>query len=263
MTTENFPATGSDDSVYPMAADLVASAYYGYAKLVWGPDGSAYQVTNSTPMPVVDVGAGTLLGSINNATGSSTSYLAAVEDGLVATTAYAGAYQTGFPMMFIRDDELTEASGVPEGAWLPGRANSRGAPWVAIDTAFDAGNDSFAVGVRATLDGCDVSKNLDVDESEDAVKASPGNLYGFYFANQHATFKRYLKFYDATVANVTVGSTAPVLTFPLPPDSAGVILMPWPVDFSAAITLAATAYLGDSDATAIGANEVVVNTFYK
>ena len=77
----------------------------------------------------------------------------------------------------------------------------------------------------------------------------------------------YLKFYNATAANVTVGTTVPVLTYPIPTNGdtngSGFILnMPIGFEFDTAITVAATTGIADNDTGAPGANEVVLNLGY-
>lgn len=167
----------------------------------------------------------------------------------------------GYPALFVRDDTLSDL-GVADGDWTPAKVNQRGAGWVAMDTVLDATNDAVAIGSKAGQ-GFLVARNIDVDESEDAVKASAGTLLGYYVANLHATNWRYLRFYNATVANVTVGTTAPVLTIPLPAATAGHIWLGEGVAFDTAITVAATTGVADNDTGAPGANEVVCNSFYK
>lgn len=262
MPPELFPTRGSDNNTYNFATDFVDGATWAYSKLAWGPTGSAYLTSADNPLPVLDSTSGNLLTSLLASSGAIQTSASDIVTGFVATNDAAGAYQKGVPFMGIRDDELSAVS-VTEGNWLPIRLNGRGAAWVAVDTVFDATNDSVAVGVRSGIDGCDTNVNLDVDESEDAIKATPGTLYGFYFTNLHASAKRYLKLYNATVANVSVGTTVPKLTIPLPPDSSGVVMMPWPVDFDTAITVAATTGFADNDTGGPGLNEVIVNTFYK
>ncbi len=116
--------------------------------------------------------------------------------------------------------------------------------------------------------GLDIFRSLDIDETEEAVKATAGQLYGYYFANL-ATAARYLKFYDDTVATVVVGSTTPVLTFPLPAISSGGVIVAGHVEFTnginfaTAITVACTTGLADADTGAPAANDVVINVFYK
>lgn len=110
-------------------------------------------------------------------------------------------------------------------------------------------------------EGLETFRSLDLDESEEAVKAAPGAVYGYYFYNANAAL-RYLKLYNATVTGTTVGTTTPLATFPLPPTSAGHIAFPEGIRFSTAITAAATTGLADNDTGAPSANDVIVNIFY-
>lgn len=115
----------------------------------------------------------------------------------------------------------------------------------------------------ATSGGTTLYKNIDVDESEDAVKATTGQVYWIHAINLSAAVL-YLKFYNATIGNVTVGTTVPDLTFPVPSnggtDGAGfVVSIPNGIAFSTAITIAATTGVADNDSGAPGANEVIVN----
>jgi len=113
-----------------------------------------------------------------------------------------------------------------------------------------------------TTSGCTIFRSIDLDETEEDIKTTAGNLYGYYFANTNAA-ARYLKFYNQTAANVVVGTTTPVLTFYLPPTSAGHVGLPFPISFSTAICAAATTGVADNDTGAPGANEVILNAFYK
>jgi hypothetical protein len=114
--------------------------------------------------------------------------------------------------------------------------------------------------------GCDIFRSLDLDESEEEVKASAGTVYGLWFSNT-ATATRFLKFYNATAASVTVGTTTPVLTIALPgntsDDISGVFSIAQGIAFGTAITVAATTGVADNDTGAPAANDVVVNIFYK
>lgn len=120
--------------------------------------------------------------------------------------------------------------------------------------------------VPMAADGCDIFRSLDLDETEEEVKASAGCVYGLWFSNV-ATSTRFLKFYNATAASVTVGTTTPVLTLALPgntsDDVSGVFGMAQGIKFSTAISVAATTGLADNDTGAPSTNDVVVNIFYK
>lgn len=120
---------------------------------------------------------------------------------------------------------------------------------------------------HATAGGATPYYNLDCDETEDAIKASAGKLFWIHVMNL-SNAVRYIKFYNATVANVTVGTTTPVLSFPIPTmadtNGAGFCLNfgDMGVTFDTAITVAAVTGLADNSTGAPGANEVVLNAGY-
>jgi hypothetical protein len=117
----------------------------------------------------------------------------------------------------------------------------------------------------SAANGCTIFRSLDIDESEEEVKATAGTVYGVWFSNM-ATSTRFLKFYNATAANVTVGTTTPVLTLAMPGNSSddisGVFSIAQGIKFDTAITVAATTGLADNDTGAPSANDVIVNVFY-
>ena len=117
-----------------------------------------------------------------------------------------------------------------------------------------------------TSGGTTLYKNIDVDETEDQIKASAGQVYWIHAINLTAA-ALFLKFYNATAASVTVGTTVPDLTFPVPgnadSDGAGFTLsIPNGIEFGTAITIAATTAVADNDSGAPGANALVVNLGY-
>lgn len=115
--------------------------------------------------------------------------------------------------------------------------------------------------------GCEVFRSIDLDETEEEVKATAGTLYGIWFSNM-ATSTRFLKIYNATAASVTVGSTTPAITLALPGNTSDDISgalggMAQGIKFGTAITVAATTGIADNDTGAPSANDVIVNVFYK
>jgi hypothetical protein len=112
------------------------------------------------------------------------------------------------------------------------------------------------VAPSADTEGLSIFRTLDADETEEAVKASAGKLYGWYLYNDGAN-EVYVKFYNDTVANVVVGTTAPVLTIPVPAGAAANVEFTNGIAFSAAITIAATTAVADNDTTAPAANQVI------
>lgn len=116
--------------------------------------------------------------------------------------------------------------------------------------------------VPLTSGGLSIHRSIDLDESEEEVKGSAGQLYGYFLYNL-ATAKRYIKFYDGTAAVIVVGTDTPVMTIPLEADQGANVNFGEGVQFSSGICIAATTGLADNDTGAPGANEVVANIFYK
>ena len=115
--------------------------------------------------------------------------------------------------------------------------------------------------VPRTSGGYTIFRSIDLDETEEEIKATAGQVFGWYIYNNAAT-THYVKFYNATAANVTVGTTTPVMTLPVPAGSAANVSNPAGIAFSTAITAAATTGVADNDTGAPAANAVVVNVFY-
>jgi hypothetical protein len=200
--------------------------------------------------------------------------------GGVAISLNTGVRDTGTQRVTIATDDsvpVTNAGTFATQATLQTGSNTIGklADNTGVDigdvdvTSISAGTNLIGdVGISGarTSGGTTLYKNIDVDESEDAVKASAGQVYWIHAMNLSATVK-YLKIYNATVATVVVGTTVPDLTFPIPTqgdtNGAGFTLsIPNGIAFGTAITIAATTGIADADSGAPGANEVVVNLGY-
>ena len=144
--------------------------------------------------------------------------------------------------------------------WPVGSGNQSAVPRVTLAT------DSPGV-APATTGGLTIFRSLDLDETEEEVKATAGQVYSAWVSNT-ATSTRFLKFYNATAANVTVGTTTPVITIGIPgnasDDITGILNSgSYGLAFDTAITVAATTGLADADTGAPAANDVIVNIFYK
>lgn len=117
-----------------------------------------------------------------------------------------------------------------------------------------------------TSAGLSTFRSLDIDQTEEQIKETEGKLHSISAFNT-TDAPLYLKFYNATAANVSVGSTTPVLTFVVPgnadSDGAGFI---WNNDiglaFSTAMTVACTTGVADNDTGAPGVNACIVNIGY-
>lgn len=168
---------------------------------------------------------------------------------------------------------------VDDAAFTPGTSSVMMAGFQADESSTDSVNEGDAGAARMTLDrkvivtpqphtagGLTIFRSLDIDESEEDVKTSAGVLYSIAAFNTTAA-PLYLKFYNATAANVTVGTTTPVLTFLVPgnadSDGAGFILeKTYGWSFGTAISVACTTGVADNDTGAPGANACIINLGY-
>ena len=168
---------------------------------------------------------------------------------------------------------------VDDAAFTPATSSVMMSGFEADESSTDSVDEGDAGAARMTLDrkqivtpqphttgGLSIFRSLDLDETEEDVKTSAGTVWGWYIANT-ATSTRFVKFYNATAANVTVGTTTPVLTLPIPGNSSDDIaanaLGGMGITFDTAICVAATTGVADNDTGAPAANDVIVNIFYK
>jgi len=134
---------------------------------------------------------------------------------------------------------------------------------VDIVAAIPAGTNAIGnVGiVPRTTGGATIFRSIDIDETEEEIKATAGQVFGYYMFNATAATV-FVKFYNATAANVTVGTTTPVLTLPIPAGAAANSPYDFGIAFGTAITVAATTGVADNDTTGPAANGCVINVFY-
>lgn len=160
------------------------------------------------------------------------------------------AHAAGESMMAnaVRRIDTAATSAGTSGDWATMDASAEGALWVTT--------------TPTTTSGCLTFRSIDLDETEEEVKATAGNIYGYYFYNAAASI-RYLKFYNATAASTTVGTTTPMRTYPIPAGAAGHVSLAYPIAFSTALSVAVTTGLADNDTGAPGANDFVLNLDYK
>jgi hypothetical protein len=100
-------------------------------------------------------------------------------------------------------------------------------------------------------------RNTSLSSTKQQIKGSAGDLFGWNFINPN-TADVFVKFWDAALASVTVGTTAPVLTLCIPAASSASVSGIFYQDiqaepqliFSTAIVIAAVTGLADSSTTA-------------
>ena len=174
---------------------------------------------------------------------------------------------------------IDDAIVADDAAFTPATTKVMMAGFEADEAAIDSVNEGDGGAARMTLDrkvivsphphtagGLTIFRSIDIDETEEEVKATAGQLYSIAAFNRTAA-PLYLKFYDATAATVVVGTTTPVLTFVVPAnadsDGAGFILeKAYGWVFATAITVACTTGIADADTGAPGANDCVINLGY-
>ncbi|MBX2825823.1 MAG: hypothetical protein KTR33_13915 [Gammaproteobacteria bacterium] len=228
-----------------------------------GTETGALRVTlanNSTGVVSVDDGGGSL-----TVDGTVTANLSATDNTVLDNIeTNTGAIQTAVELI---DNAIsgTEMQ-VDVVAALPAGTNNIGDVDVAsIAAGANLVGDVGLSGAR-TSGGTTIFRSIDLDESEEEIKSTAGQIYWIHAMNL-ATATRFLKVYNATAASVTVGTTTPVMTFPLATqgdtNGAGFTLsIPNGIALGTAITVAATTGIADSDTGAPGANEVIVNIGY-
>ncbi len=166
---------------------------------------------------------------------------------------------------------IDDAVFVDDAAFTPATSKGFAVGMEADETATDSVDEGDFGVPRITLDrkqvvtqrghasgGLTIIDNIDVDESQDAVKASAGQIYTLYAYNNAAS-TRYLRFYNVASASVTVGTTATFLgPFGIPAGGGFVLNTDIGFAFDTAIAIAATTGVAANDTGAPGANDVVV-----
>ncbi len=113
------------------------------------------------------------------------------------------------------------------------------------------------IGGSSTVTGTGVTKvNSLATTNATLIKSTAGRVYGYHLANTHATAWRYVKFYNATTAPV-VGTTAVYYVIPLAPNSSVTAELTVPISHATGVGMSIVTGSVDTDATAVGAGEVI------
>jgi hypothetical protein len=257
---DNGATLSVDDGAGSLTVDNAALAVVG-----GGAEATAQRVTlasDSTGVLSVDDNGGSL--TVDGTVAVS---------GTVAVTDNAGSLTVDNGGTFAVQDSEKIAD---DAAFTVGTTKVQPVGYLADQASTDSVNEGDVGAARMTLDrkqvvtvapsadteGLSVANNIDIDESEDAVKASAGKLYGWYLYNDGAN-EVYVKFYNDTVANVVVGTTAPHMTVAIPAGAAANVEFTNGIAFSAAITVAATTGAATADTGAPAANQVVGCILYQ
>lgn len=272
--TTGDPSSGGASTVsleeqldYDSGAGTVAISVVGLA--LPGSGGPVAGGTTSNPIHVADAGGSLTVDGTVAVTNAGLTELAAAINGSsqmdVNIAAQAGALTVASHAVTNAGTFAVQATSIADGG------NSitvdNGGTFAVQSTLQTGSNLAGRVNTDPqTGNGLSIFRSLDLDESEEEVKGSAGAVYGYHFVNR-TTSPLYLKFFNDTEANVTVGSTTPVMTLELPANAtdhiAGHISFPFGLAFSTAITVAVTTGFADNDAGAPGANAAIIHVFYK
>ena len=112
-----------------------------------------------------------------------------------------------------------------------------------------------------------VYNHISVRATKIEARALPTVIQGIWVSNT-GTATAFLKLFNKLAANVSIGSTVPDITIPIPggasADVTGVLGVPGAgCLFNTGLTIAATTGIAETDTGAPGANEVIVNIFYR
>lgn len=149
----------------------------------------------------------------------------------------------------VRRIDTAATSAGTSGDWATMDASAEGALWSTLTPTTTSGL------TTAMFSGSDGSTILVA--TAQVIKASAGNLYGYYFYNPESAVT-FVHFYNTAAASVTVGTTNPLFTIPVPATSAANLSFPYPVGFSnAGWSIAATTTAGGNTAPATGVSAVI------
>lgn len=93
--------------------------------------------------------------------------------------------------------------------------------------------------------------------SAQVIKASAGNLYGYYIYNPNAT-ATYVMLYNIAAASVTVGTSTAQMVFCIPATSGANLMFPYPISFSNAGWSIAAATTGGGNTAPTTALEAMI-----
>ena len=261
LATDSTGLVSVDDNAGSLTVDNAALSVVG-----GGLEATALRVTianDSTGVVSVDDGGGAL-----TVDGTVTANLSATDNAVI--DAIQAAVEIIDNAISGTEMQVDVVAALPAGTNAIGKlAANSGVDIGDVDvTSIAAGTNSIGnVGIiPRTTGGMTIFRSLDIDESEEEIKATAGQLFSISAFNTTAA-PLFLKFYNATAANVTVGTTTPVLTFVVPgnadSDGAGFVWNnPIGFAFATAICVACTTGVADNDTGAPGANACVINIGY-
>ena len=121
-----------------------------------------------------------------------------------------------------RIDTLATSAGT-SGDWATSNQSAEGAQWATLSPTTTSGLSvaNFTSGDTFTA----------LTNTAQAIKASAGNLYGYYIYNPNSSAV-YVNLYNVASASVTVGTTTPLMNLAIPASSGANLMFPYPITFS-------------------------------
>lgn len=123
----------------------------------------------------------------------------------------------------VRRMDTAATSAGSSGDWATLDASAEGALWSTLTPTTTSGLSvaNFTSGDTYTA----------LTNTAQVIKASAGNLYGYYFFNPNSS-TAYVMIYNIAAGSVTVGTSTAQCVFAIPAGSAANLMMPYPITFS-------------------------------
>jgi hypothetical protein len=149
----------------------------------------------------------------------------------------------------VRRIDTAASSAGSSGDWATMDASAEGAVWSTLTPTTTSG---LSV---ANFNSGDTYTAL--TNSAQVIKASAGNLYGYYIYNPNASVA-YVMIYNIAAASVTVGTSTALMVFAVPASSGSNLMFPYPITFSNAGWSIACATTGGGNTAPGTALEVMI-----
>jgi hypothetical protein len=252
-------AVPTDTSI--SANDIGMVAMTTDRRLLVDASGVAVPITDNSSSISVDwngtqpvTGSGTATGALrvelaNNGTGVLTSIgsiTSSIVPGTGATNlgkaedAQHTTGDVGVMALGVRAASPTERSAGPtDGDYEPFATNEVGAVWVSETPSANGG--------ASTMNATSSDGGTALTSTAQAIKASAGCVYGYYIYNPNAT-AQFVQFYNTASGSVTVGTTNPLFMLTIPATSGANLFINTGIQFSTAISWAATSTAGGNGA---------------
>lgn len=121
-----------------------------------------------------------------------------------------------------RIDTLATSAGT-SGDWATSNQSAEGAQWTTLSPTTTSG---LSVANMTSGDTFTALTN-----TAQAIKASAGNLYGYYIYNPNSSAV-YVNLYNIAAASVTVGTSTPLMNLAIPASSGANLMFAYPITFS-------------------------------